>query len=225
MNTHRLLVTSVLLLTLACNVIAQPNPRFQIADSVIAAAFPEQRLSPWTAAEGDLNGDGIPDMAIVLTGWIGGQDPRGERLVVLIGNRDKSYTVLSMSDEFCNAREFYNLSIEKRSLVVEAFWRVSDRISSSTLHFRYNHQLMDLELIGAENLSEENVKVSSYKISTNYLNGKVIHTRRDGKKYKEAQAWIDRKPLSRLQGVACESYWSSEQPSININERFVVERR
>lgn len=63
----------------------------------------------WTAAEGDLTGDGIPDVAMVLTGRKGGDAPMEVRLVVLGGSPGGGYRRLSGSGEFCHPSKFYGV--------------------------------------------------------------------------------------------------------------------
>lgn len=225
MRVLRLFTTSILLSAFAWNVSAEYTPKYQRAQSAIAAAFPEQKFSIWANAEGDLNGDGIQDLALMLTGWEGGEDARGERLVILTGNPDQSYSVLSVSGEFCNVRKFYNLDINGNSLFVQGFSATDATGSSSgTLQFRYNAKLKDLELIGREDLEKEYEKESYYKVSVNYLTKTVIHSRREKKRHKEAKAPMNDSNLFRLQGFDCATY-DSDEPSLYIDKDFSVKKR
>ena len=222
MSTLRLFSILVLFSAFSWNASAEYTPKYQRAHSAIADTFPEKgpRINIWANAEGDLNGDGIEDLGLIVTGWHGSKDvdPRGERLIVVTGNSDESYTVLSISDEFCNVGKFYELRIEQGSLYVQGFTSEnSDESESVTLQFRYNQKLKDLELIGREELSHKYDGSSSYEVSVNYLTGKMIHSRRKGNSYKLRKGRLIRKGLYRLQGFNCATYDRNE-PSLYIED-------
>ncbi|MFZ6771853.1 hypothetical protein ACO0LB_03965 [Undibacterium sp. SXout7W] len=163
---------------------AEYTGKYQRALAATSSNFPHLNFI-WANAEGDLNGDGIPDVAMLLTGNRAENDPREERLVVLTGNPDGSYKVLSISAEFCHPSKFYNLEIVKNSLFAQMVeYADSSRISSYTLQFRYNAKINDLELIGEEMNSESYETDSIERTSTNYLTGTVIHTTKTGTKGK-----------------------------------------
>lgn len=159
----------------------------------------------WANAEGDLNGDGIPDVAMVLTGRRTENDPLEERLFVLTGNPDGSYKVFSISAEFCHPSKFYNLDIAKNSLFAQMVeYADATRVSSYTLQFRYNSKLNDLELIGEEKNAESYEEGSMERTSTNYLTGKVIHTTKIGSKTKTRTERIGKSAHpTRLNGYSC----------------------
>ena len=66
------------------------------------------------STEGDLNGDGVLDLALLVTGHKD-ESPREERLFVLIGRTDGSYQVLSMSDELKAFRASCRRALARRS--------------------------------------------------------------------------------------------------------------
>lgn len=159
----------------------------------------------WANTEGDLNDDGIPDIAMVLTGHKTENAPLEERLFVLTGNSDGSYNILSISAEFCHPSKFYNLNIEKNSLFAEMVeYADATRVSSYTLQFRYNAKLNDLELIGEETNAESYEEVSMERTSTNFLTGKLIHTTKIGSTTKTRADRIDKSASpTRLKGYSC----------------------
>jgi len=162
----------------------------------------------WANAEGDVNGDGIPDVAMLLTGNRTENDPREERLVVLTGKPDGGYKVLSISAEFCHPSKFYNLEIAKNSLFAQMVeYADSSRISSYTLQFRYNAKINDLELIGEETNSESYEEGSIERTSTNHLTGAVIHTTKVGEngETKTRTEQIGKSALPKLNGYSCGS--------------------
>jgi len=200
----RLLILSVLLCTGRFCLAAEYGPRQRAALTAIPS---ELRYFDfiWASTEGDVNGDGIHDMAMVLTGSKTENDPMEERLFVLAGSSDGTYKVLSISAEFCHPSKFYNLDIEKSSLFAQMVeYADANRVSSYTLQFRYNSKLGDLELIGKEENGENYEDGSMERTSTNYLTGKVIHTTKIGSKSKTR---IERNGKSatptRLNGYSC----------------------
>jgi hypothetical protein len=201
---------------------AQQLPPYLSARQALEAHYPDRQFSVWTIASGDLNGDGIDDLALIVTA------PRAttqhdERLLVFAGKRDKSWTPLALSAEFCHARKFYQLDIARSALFVQGFTAAdSDAASSFTLQFRYSARRNDLELIGREELSEEYAQQASYRVSTNYLSGVVLHERREKSKRKQARAQMPRAAeLMRLNGFDCLNY-SEGEPPLHINDDFTV---
>ena len=150
MDALRLLSALVIFSIWASCTSAEHTPNYQRALAATASEFPRLDFI-WANAEGDLDGDGLPDLALVLTGNRGADGLREERLIVLVGKPDGSYKILSVSDEFCHVRKFYNLSTSPRggSFEVEGFSSEDASHSDSfTLKFRYNVNLNDFELIG-----------------------------------------------------------------------------
>lgn len=179
----------------------------------------------WARAEGDLNGDAIPDLVLLLTGSKN-EGPREERLVVLAGQADGRYKLISVSGEFCHPDKFYNLEIRKNSVFAEAVGHAdSSRFSGFTLQFRYSAARQDLELIGEE-ISEENyVENSLSKTSFNRLTQTVVHTRKVGKRVKEARGRLAAAAvLSPLRGFDCGNHVLSDSP-VYIDEDFRVHRK
>lgn len=182
---------------------AEYGPKEQRALSAISPKFPNLDFI-WVTAEGDLNSDGIPDLALVLTGNAKDDGPREERLVVLTGNSDGSYKLLSASGDFCHPGKFYNLDVGKSSVFVEAVEQAdSASMSSYTLQFRYNAKLNDLEQIGGETHSQHYEEDYEDQTSSNYLTGKVIYSTRRGGKTKTSTERIARAPLQKLSGFSC----------------------
>ncbi len=176
----------------------------------------------WARAEGDLNGDTISDVALVLTGQKG-DGPREERLVVLTGSADGGYEVFSLSGELCHPSKFYNLDIREHSVFVQAVeYADSARFSGFTLQFRYSAARQDLELIG-EQIDEENYDENSlYRVSINYLTKTAIHTRDAGKRHKEAMAQLTTSlAILPLQQFDCGNRSLPESP-LYIDEEFKV---
>lgn len=179
----------------------------------------------WARAEGDLNGDTISDVALVLTGQKG-DGPREERLVVLMDKANGDYQVFSVSGELCHPGKFYNLDIRERSVFVQAVeYADSARFSGFTLQFRYSAARQDLELIG-EQIDEENYDESSlYRVSINYLTKTAIHTRDAGKRHKEAKAQLTTSlVILPLQQFDCGNR-SLPESSLYIDEEFKVHQK
>lgn len=198
------------------------------AEQKARRAIPPEFRHPdfvWTTAEGDLNGDGIPDLALLLTKHKG-EDQREERLLVLTGRADGSYQVLSTSGEFCHPSKFYNLEIKNHSLFVQAvYYADAARFSGFTLQFRYNAKIKDLEHIGEQQDDEDYSSNASHRVSLNYLTNATIDSRRAGKKYKEARGRIvDAPRVLPLNGFVCEGYGMTGS-SVYLDESFKVHKK
>ncbi len=178
-----------------------PDPR-----QALARLAPELRHLDFVMAqaEGDLNGDGIADVALLLTGSKGGDAPREERLVVLAGLADGAYKLLSVSGEFCHPSKFYNLDLRERSLFVEAVQAAdASRHGSSTLQFRYSARLGDLDLIGEEMRSVEYGNGDEERTSSNFLTGQRISTVKHKGKTRTKTERIANPAHPALSGWAC----------------------
>ena len=253
MDALRLLSALVVFSIWASCASAEYTPKYQRALAATAPEFPHLDFI-WANAEGDLDGDGLPDLVLVLTGNRGADGARDERLIVLAGKPDGSYKILSVSDEFCSTRKFYDLSTspQGRSFEVEGVSSGDASHSDSfTLKFRYNVNLNDFELVGREDRSTNYDEDSTYRVSINYLTGVAIQTRQLGKNYierritddgteevvkysrrsskhKEVKTKFNSTVLFRLQGFDCSRY-VDEDPAANlplrIDEDFNVQRK
>lgn len=224
MLAAKFLLTVALVCTSLLSVSAEYTTTGKKAISAIAAAYPRLTFI-WTSAEGDLDGDGIADLALVVTGP-GGEGPRREeRLFVLTGNPDGSYKVLSVSDEFCSVSKFYNIDIKKNSVFVQAFeYADAARASSYTMQFRYSARLKDLEFVGEESLDENYGDSSYYSVSNNYLNRTAIHSRHARKRHREVKVRLNNWPMLSMQGFDCVNRGSPD-PTVYIDENFKVRAR
>jgi len=206
--------------SLAQDTAAQRAAQLQAA---VDTALPTKGFSIWTSAKGDLDGDGIADLAAVVVN-LSGEGPREERLLVLAGTPGGGYTPLSVSGQFCEANKGYNLEITATSLLVQGVWRAeSSGMDSFTMQFRYNPKLRDFELIGREDLAENYDARSSYRASVNYLAKVAIYTRIAGKKRKDLKAPLKQPAVLRLRGFNCGDE-SPMDPLVYINEDFTVRR-
>ena len=194
--------------------------------SVLSALPPELRhLSfAWARAQGDLNGDGVPDVAVVLTGSKG-DAPREERLVVLAGRPGGGYQLLSLSGDLCYPSKFYHLEIQKNAVALQAVEHAdASSMSSYTLQFRYNAMLQDLELIGERSDEDGYNDGSSYRISINHLTHMAVVARKVGKRYKEAKARMATAPALRpLRGFDCRNPGLTDAP-VSIDPAFKVQK-
>ena len=149
-------------------------PAFARPEAAIAALFPQQTFVEWTSTTGDWNGDGVPDLALVLNEVNGSSDkPMEIRLVVLAGTPGGQYTPLSASTSYCRAQKFFHLEAKGTSLLVTAVDKAEgDDLGSTTLQFRFNPRRGDFELIGKEIVW--NSGKDGGRSSVNYLSGKFI---------------------------------------------------
>lgn len=186
------------------------TPAFVSPKAAVAALFPQQTFVEWTSTTGDWNGDGVPDIALLLNEVNGSSDrPMEIRLVVLAGTPggpDGRYTPLSASASYCRAQKFFNLEAKGASLLVTAVDKAEgDDLGSTTLQFRFNPRRGDFELIGKETVWTSGK--DGGRSSVNYLSGKFITSER-------VKGWLKvNEPkrfavpsLAVLQGFDCDVY-------------------
>ena len=192
---------SLVLLTQAVTAFAQADT-FTSSEAAIANLFPNKNPWVWTSEEGDLNGDGIIDLAMIIT-LDRENGPLEKRLLVLAGAAAGKYTLLSVSGEYCDAQKFYNLGAKGDSLFVTEVHHVGeDGSTTNTLQFRFNKTHGDFELIGKENIWEGKEYGRS---SVNYLAGLSIEYKRVRGHIKATKRSRFAAPqLARLNGFTCD---------------------
>lgn len=181
---------------------------FPDAKAAVAALFRDDKFSEWTSTQGDWNGDGIQDIAMILTNAGGsGDGPLQIRLAVLAGVPGGKYALMSASSSYCSAQKFFNLEAKGASLFVTAVHKAEgDALINETLQFRFNRKLADLELIGKESISETYGREYD-RTSVNYLSGVVIdYERVRGRIQAKAKKSFPVPQLVKLNGFDCERY-------------------
>ena len=182
-------------------------PAFARPDAAIAAMFPQQTFVEWTSTTGEWNGDGVPDLALVLNEVNGPSDrPMEIRLVMLAGTPGGQYTPLSASASYCRAQKFFNLEAKGASLFVTAVDKAEgDALGTTTLQFRFNPRRGDFELIGKESVWTSGK--DGGRSSVNYLSGKFITSKRVKGRIKASQEKRFVVPaLAVLKGFDCGVY-------------------
>jgi hypothetical protein len=184
---------------------------FSSAEAALAAIFPNKKTWVWTQDEGDLNGDGLKDLAILLVVDVE-SEKRQNRLIVLSGEAGGKYSVLSVSSEYCPAQKFYNLLIKGSSLHVEEVHRVdADNMVTNAIQFRFNKKLADFELIGRENQWEVDQDNSGRGLSVNYITGTAKNYERvKGRIKSQKTSRFPALPLAQLNGFDCEKHLPRE---------------
>jgi len=182
-------------------------PAFARPDAAIAALFPQQTFVEWTSTTGDWNGDGVPDLALVLNEVNSPPDrPMEIRLVVLAGVPGGQYTPLSASASYCRAQKFFHLEAKGTSLWVTAVDKAEGNdLGSTTLQFRFNPRRGDFELIGKETVWTSGKEGG--RSSVNYLSGKFITSERvKGRLKVNAPKRFAVPALEVLKGFDCGAY-------------------
>ena len=193
------------LLSQAVVVFAQENV-FDNPAAAIFALFPNKKVSEWTSTEGDFNGDGIKDLAMILT-YFPENRPSETRLAVLAGAPSGKYLPLSISSKYCDAQKFFNLEAKGASLFVQEVHKAEgNALITNTLQFRFNKKNGDFELIGKENIGEYGNEYD--RSSVNYLAGKYINYERvRGRIRVKEEKRFEIPSLVRLNGFNCDMYF------------------
>ena len=202
----RTLALAIALAAAATGAYAQA-PTFARPEAAIAALLPQHTFAEWTSTTGDWNGDGVPDLALVLNEVNGPSDrPMEIRLVMLAGTPGGQYTPLSASASYCRAQKFFNLKAKGTSLWVTAVDKAEgDDLGSTTLQFRFNPQRGDFELIGKETVWTSGK--DGGRSSVNYLSGKFITSERIKGRLKASQEKRFAVPaLAVLKGFDCDTH-------------------
>ncbi|GAA4419430.1 hypothetical protein [Acidovorax lacteus] len=200
-------------LTFASTAPAQPAV-FASPAAALAALFPQQTFVEWTSTQGDWNGDGLRDLALIANEQNGPPDRQMEfRLVVLAGRGDGRYTLLSASSRYCKAQKFFNLDAKGPSLYATAVDKAEgDDLGSTTLQFRFNPRRGDFELLGKESVWTAQGRVEG-RSSVNYLAGRLVRHERTAGRLKVAEDKRFAVPaLPALQGFDCDTYESGGLP-------------
>lgn len=207
MVTFRRSCTSLALLVHAVTAFAQAGS-FPTREAAIAAAFPNKKASEWVSTEADFNGDGIKDLAVILTLDLEDK-PIETRLVVLAGGRGGKYSHLSISAKYCDAQKFFNLEAKGTSLFVSEVHKADgDGLVSNTLQFRFNPMLADFELTGRENIYESFRDKEYGRTSVNYPAGMTtVYERKHGRIMVKERSRFAPPLLARLNAFDCDNYF------------------
>jgi hypothetical protein len=143
-----------------------------------------------TEASGDLNSDGLPDIAAVLirempeSGERGAEDELGRALLVLLGNEKEGFLPAGSNDDLllcrgCGGmREHVGIEIVKGVVIVKETGG-SRESTSETWRFRYDPRSQRFVLIGRDSDSRDSVVGKGKEVSFNTLTGlKVTQTYR-----------------------------------------------
>lgn len=162
-------------------------------------------FNEWTSERGDLNGDGVADLAMIVSYADDSGGGIRTRLVVLSGVASGGYVVLSESAEYCSAQKFYNLSIQGAVLYVQAVHKAdANEIASETIQFRFNYRLGDFEAVGRESAWKSYSSNSWGTLSENLLTGKNIESKKGlGRAVSTKKLTKPAQPLVRLSGFSC----------------------
>lgn len=164
--------------------------------AAVHALYPTAKIL--SAAEGDLNGDGVPDVAACI-----GLRDEEQVILVLRGTPAHGLASWRSSQRFPWTQEPIEAEIRKGSLFLSTMFLSLDSITWSTRQYRYRHG--EFELIGDEVSSESPVhedqpgpKTSSHE-SHNYLTGVGVSTREPGNHVERRRSRLPTEALQTLQ--------------------------
>ena len=180
----------------AVTAVAQTST-FASPEAAIASMF-QNKYVDWVSTDGDWNGDSIKDVAMILTQREPEEGPTQVRLVILAGVPGGGYLPLSASSSYCVAQKHFNLEASGPSLLVTAVHRL-DELITDTLHFRFNKRLGDFELVGRENVYDDNSHGG-------YIGGSKLLYKRQHGRITQKKTPFAVKQLVRLNGFDCDKH-------------------
>ncbi len=163
--------------------------------------YPKYEISD-SAVVGDIDGDGISDLAVILT--FSHEPEYHVKLVVLKGTAGGTFKLMSASQNSASPQHGVDLLIRKRSLFVNIF-HSGDGTMNSFYQSQYQVRNGRLVLIGSEATAEAATAIApddpfmDNQTSTNYLTGQIIKTyKRKGKVVSTLKRTIAVSPLTAL---------------------------
>ncbi|MFZ6743614.1 hypothetical protein ACO0LC_10340 [Undibacterium sp. JH2W] len=128
---------------------------------------------------GDLNGDGVADIAAVLVEGKGAADDRQRGLIVLQANAGKGYSLLGSNGKLLQCqgcggvKDGVNVAIKNGVLVVSQY-SGSREYSVYTWRFRLDAASQRLQMIGIDEEDADGMLGKGSTVSTNLLTGQQI---------------------------------------------------
>ena len=138
----------------------------------------------WTVEEqvnGDLNGDGVSDIAAILVQSKpdSAEDEPQRALIVLLGHDKEKYIPAGTNDKFLQCKgcggvkEGVGISIEKGVIIVDQM-SGSREFANETWRFRYDPQTQRFVMIGKDLETGDGMRGTGTIASFNYLTGRKI---------------------------------------------------
>lgn len=184
------LVTSIQFITLLLTAVLHNNSQAQqglpFGKKLPATAQTLRDFVPagWSVenqVSGDLNGDGLADIAAVVVEGkdSAGADDRQRGLIVLLASAGKGYSLLGSNDKLLQCqgcggvKDGVNLTIKNGVLVVSQY-SGSREYSVYTWRFRLDAASQRLQMIGVDEEEADGMVGKGSTISTNLLTGQQI---------------------------------------------------
>lgn len=184
-------------------------------------ACPDAQPERTVAAIGDLNGDGIPDVALVVSC----RSPDDQELIVLQGQLDGAYEIAHRSEVWpWSGRSEMELEVRNNLLILSEHCAYNCNPESWKSSYKFKMHQDNLVLAGEDHsetaLSGKNLEFEQTTgISTNYLTGKVIYWGKSSRRgYSEKKSAYKPKALLTLAGfnfVRCQNHRTCMPGSIS----------
>jgi hypothetical protein len=191
---------------------AAEQPHTAAALRMLQESFPNLRVLPSSAVNGDLNGDGLRDVAVLAYDRApearSTHDPGGDllKIVVVLGKPHHAFQHLATSaDTYAHENVFQNLRVRGKTL---SFTRsgsggcCSDW--STTYHFAMRSG--DLMLVGEDstNTSKGNQPINDYGHEIDYVSGRVVYWRKTTNRSVRVRRTFRPVPLQPLRAFSYE---------------------
>lgn len=155
----------------------------------ISTVFPNSKI-----VKGDLNNDGINDLAIQISEETG--NGLTDRVVIYRGEHDRSYGLFAKSQNIQYGTT--DLGIKKKSLYITAFHNSLRESYNEVYQFKYLAKANGFFLIGKEENSLTLDDGNEHIVSVNYLTGKKIEKKKINGQIKEIKSQLTRKERKLL---------------------------
>ena len=164
--------------------------------AAVHADYPDAKVLE--SAEGDLDGDSLPDVAVCV-----GLQGDEQMILVLRGTRAETLARWEHSQRFPWPQQTPDVEIRKGSLFLSSLHISLDTVSRSTSQYRLRHG--QFQLIGDESWTQSPVQddepgpKASSRVSNNYLTGVSITVSEPGKRMERGRSRLPNEALQTLQ--------------------------
>ncbi|MBO9537872.1 hypothetical protein [Herbaspirillum sp.] len=209
-------ICAIAFLSLTPNAQAESMP--SNAEKILSEIFPSMQIRSTTM--GDLDGDGISDIATVLAGTSAGE--HAQQIVVLQGVQPGQYQLWSRSNPFAELRKGGpDLEIRKGSIFL--YYRDVTCCAAGYRHLQFKFNGQQFRLIGVRVGETSTREEDDFErdVSFNVITGDKVETKRVGKQKKQIKTKIPTKESQALDEFGMDlASWIEDAIQFDIKDDF-----